>query len=98
MTPEKTVLNITEDHIYTEGDVNLLNTIHKHIKTNKLEEVTAGILNRNRTESTIHFYINKQAAYHNKFHIIDENMSPLDDIEITVETENPDDIIKWIIS
>lgn len=98
MIPEKTILNINENNIYTEGDINLLNTIHKHIKTNKLEEVTTNILNKNKTNNTIQFYINKQAAYHNKFHIIDENMSALDDIEITIETENPDDIINWIIS
>ena len=99
MTPEKTILNINDNNIYyTEGDINLLNTIHKYIKTNKVEEVTTNILNKNKTNNTIHFYINKQAAYHNKFHIIDENMSALDDIEIIIETENPDDIIKWIIS
>ena len=29
---------------------------------------------------------------------IDENMSPLDDIEVLIETSNPDSIIKWITS
>ena len=56
------------------------------------------MLNKNKTEGRLLFYVNKQAAFHNKFHIIDENMSPLDDIEVLIETSNPDSIIKWITS
>ena len=69
-----------------------MDNIHKLVKTNKLEEVTVNILNKNKTEGRLLFYVN------NKFHIIDENMSPLDDIEVLIETSNPDSIIKWITS
>lgn len=96
--PEKITINITDKEILIESDVTLLDNIHKLVKTNKLEEVTVNILNKNKTEGRLLFYVNKQAAFHNKFHIIDENMSPLDDIEVLIETSNPDSIIKWITS
>lgn len=96
--PEKITINTTDKEILIESDVTLLDNIHKLVKTNKLEEVTVNILNKNKTESRLLFYVNKQAAFHNKFHIIDENMSPLDDIEVLIETSNPDSIIKWITS
>lgn len=96
--PEKITINTTDKEILIESDVTLLDNIHKLVKTNKLEEVTVNILNKNKTEGRLLFYVNKQAAFHNKFHIIDENMSPLDDIEVLIETSNPDSIIKWIRS
>lgn len=96
--PEKITINTTDKEILIESDVTLLDNIHKLVKTNKLEEVTVNILNKNKTEGKLLFYVNKQAAFHNKFHIIDENMSPLDDIEVLIETSNPDSIIKWITS
>jgi predicted RNA binding protein with dsRBD fold (UPF0201 family) len=30
--------------------------------------------------------------------MIDENMSPLGDIEITIKTDNPEEVIEWITS
>lgn len=96
--PEKITINTTDKEILIESDVTLLDNIHKLVKTNKLEEVTVNILNKNKTEGRLLFYVNKQAAFHNKFHIIDENMSPLGDIEVLIETSNPDSIIKWITS
>ena len=96
--PRKITINTTDKEILIESDVTLLDNIHKLVKTNKLEEVTVNILNKNKTEGRLLFYVNKQAAFHNKFHIIDENMSPLDDIEVLIETSNPDSIIKWITS
>ena len=96
--PEKITINTTDKEILIESDVTLLDNIHKLVKTNKLEEVTVNILNKNKTEGRLLFYVNKQAAFHNKFHIIDENMSPLDDIDVLIETSNPDSIIKWITS
>ena len=96
--PEKITINTTDKEILIESDVTLLDNIHKLVKTNKLEEVTVNILNKNKTEGRLLFYVNKQSAFHNKFHIIDENMSPLDDIEVLIETSNPDSIIKWITS
>lgn len=96
--PEKITINTTDKEILIESDVTLLDNIHKLVKTNKLEEVTVNILNKNKTEGRLLFYVNKQAAFHNKFHIIDENLSPLDDIEVLIETSNPDSIIKWITS
>lgn len=96
--PKKITINTTDKEILIESDVTLLDNIHKLVKTNKLEEVTVNILNKNKTEGRLLFYVNKQAAFHNKFHIIDENMSPLDDIEVLIETSNPDSIIKWITS
>lgn len=61
-----------------------------------MEEFAFNILKKNKTENTLKFYINKQAAFNNDFHMIDENMSQLGDIEVFITCNNPDEIIEWI--
>lgn len=97
-TDEITINKTDDDKIYTQGDINLLKTVQKHIKTNNLEELTQQILNKNRKEDTLEFYINKQSAYHDNIHLIDESMAPLGDIHVIIKTSNPDDVINWIIN
>ena len=55
------------------------------------------IFNKNREDTQLKFYVNKQAAYHNKFHIIDEDMSSLHDIEVSITSQNLDEVIDWIL-
>jgi len=99
ITTEKTIINRTEDnYLYTIGDIELLRTISKLIKSNEISEVANTILNKNKQDNGITFFINKQAAYHNKFHMIDENMSTLDDIEVIIDTQQPDAVIDWILN
>ncbi|MBQ6219174.1 MAG: hypothetical protein IJJ47_05530 [Methanosphaera sp.] len=62
-----------------------------------MEELAYNILNKNKSENTLTFFVNKQAAFNNTFHMIDENMSQLGDIEVIISCNNPDEIIEWII-
>ncbi len=99
MMGEKLTIQKTEDnHLIVEDDLSILSKINHMIIKNELEELAAGILKRNMNESSIRFFINKQAAYNNTFHMIDENMSSLGDIEVLIESENPEEVIWWITS
>ncbi|WP_241776219.1 RNA-binding domain-containing protein [Methanosphaera sp. WGK6] len=89
---------INDEYLSISGDIYLLNTISSLIKSNEITEVASNILNKNKTENSLKFYVNKQAAYHNKFHMSDEDISTLGDIEVTIKTMNPDDVIHWIIN
>lgn len=97
ITTPKITINKNEDNILTvHGDLTLLSNIKKRIKKNEMEEFAFNILKKNKTENTLKFYINKQAAFNNDFHMIDENMSQLGDIEVFITCNNPDEIIEWI--
>lgn len=88
------VLNQTEDsYLECKGDETLLQHIYELIKITEVEEIAKTILNTNKTNNGTKFYINKQAAYNNKFHMLDEDMSPLGDIEVKIRTYDPDYII-----
>jgi len=97
-TKNSTIKEQNENYLYIEGNLELLNTIKKKIKQEELEDITKQILYKNKKENSLTFYINKQSALNNKFHIIDENMSVLEDIEVNIKTDNPKEIINWIIT
>lgn len=98
MVTEKPTIKVTEDnYLLVEGDLSLLSRIKKRIKNNEQEELIKNILEKNRTDSLLKFYINKQSALNNTLHLIDESMSTLGDIEVEIITEKPSEVISWFI-
>ncbi|WP_245837672.1 hypothetical protein [Methanosphaera cuniculi] len=98
MIPESIILRQTEDdYLIAEGDIELLETIRDIIKITNSQKLAKNIMNTTKTDETVSFYINKQAAYNHKFNILDESLSALGDIEVIAKTHNnPDDIIEWL--
>ncbi|MBE6485774.1 MAG: hypothetical protein E7Z85_02895 [Methanosphaera stadtmanae] len=93
-----TIKKSENDYLIVEDDLSSLYLINKLIIKNEFDELSKNILEKNKTDTEIKFFVNKQAAYNKNFHIIDENMSPLGDIEITIETDNSEEVIEWITS
>lgn len=87
-----------DDYLMVEGNLSILSVIKRLIIKNEFEELARAIFEKNRTDSCISFFVNKQAAYNNMFHMIDENMSPLGDIEIIITGSNLEEAIGWITS
>ena len=98
MGEKLTIQKTRDNYILVEDDLNILSRINHLIVKNELEELAINILKRNMTESSVKFFINKQAAFNNTFHMIDENMSPLGDIEVMIESDAPEEVIEWITS
>ena len=80
------------------GDINLLNTVKNRINREGLNDVAENILNKNKEDNSTFFYINKQSAYNNKFHITDVDLSPLGDIKVELYDEDIDELIEYIIN
>lgn len=93
-----TIRKSDDDYLIVEDDLSSLSIIRKLIIKNEMEELARNIFEKNKKENGITFFINKQAAYNNMFHMIDENMSPLGDIEITIESNDSEEVIEWITS
>ena len=99
MMGEKITIRKTEDnYLICEDNLSVLSKINHWIIQNEMEELALNIFEKNKTENSLTFYINKQAALNNSFHMIDENMSPLGDIEVKIITDNPDEVIEWIVN
>lgn len=90
-----TITKTNDDHLLIEGDLSLLAGIKKRIIKNEQEELITSILEKNRNENSSKFFINKQCAFYNNLHLIDENMSVLGDIEVNILSDNLDEVIQW---
>ena len=95
---EKSTIRKNGDCLELDGDLSLLSKVNHIIIKNEQEELAYNILERNLKENSMKFFINKQAAYNNNFHMIDEDMSPLSDIEVEIVSDNPEEVIRWITS
>lgn len=92
-------ITITDnDDIIINSDITVIDTLSKKIKKEEIEQVAYNILTKNRKDDTTKLYINKQAAYNNTFHIIDENISPLTDIEVTIKSDDIDAVIDYMLN
>jgi len=49
-----------------------------------------------KERSTIVFYLHKQAAYAGVLSLAEPGESPLGEIIVTIETENPSEVIRWL--
>ncbi len=49
-----------------------------------------------RDRGVITIYLHKQAAYAGVLSLVDPGESPLGDIIVTIETQDPDNVIKWL--
>ena len=95
----KPTIRVTEDnYILVEGDLSLLSSIRNRIVKNEQEELLCNILEKNREDSLLTFFINKQSALNNNLHLIDESMSSLGDIEVEIYTDNTDYVFDWFTS
>ncbi|RAP50342.1 MAG: hypothetical protein BZ136_01605 [Methanosphaera sp. rholeuAM74] len=91
-------ITITDnDDVIINSDITVIDTLSKKIKKEEIEQVAYNILTKNRKDDTTKLYINKQAAYNNTFHIIDENISPLTDIEVTIKSDDIDAVIDYML-
>lgn len=99
MMGEKIIIRKTENnYLIVEDVLDVLSKVSHMIVKNEMEELALNILEKNRTNSSLTFYINKQAALNNNFHMNYEDLSPLGDIEVKIKTDTPDEVIKWIVS
>ena len=84
------------DYLIVEDDYSLLENIKNKINKNEYNTLCYNILESNRDDSTTRFYINKQCALNDSFHISDVDLSQLGDIEVELNSDNLDEVIKWI--
>lgn len=88
----------TRKTLEINGDINLVNTIKNRINREGFNEVAENILNKNKGDDFTFFYINKQSAYNNKFHISDVDLSSLGDVKVELYNDDIDELIEYIIN
>ncbi|MDO5826133.1 MAG: RNA-binding domain-containing protein [Methanosphaera sp.] len=88
----------TKKTLEINGDIELVNILKNRINKEGYNEVIEAILNKNRMDNSTFFYIHKQSAYNNRFHINDVDLSALGDIKVELYSEDIDELIDYIVN
>lgn len=91
-------LIISEDIITVTGDISSLFPFKESLEKRQIRDAARKILQKglNQQSPVIQFKINKQAAFAGRINLVDNELSPLGEIEIKIKTDNPEEFIGWL--
>ena len=91
-------LLITENQVTVTGSYSSLIFFKEFLEKQRIRDAARKILLKvlNQDSKKIEFKISKQAAFAGKINLVEDDLSPLGEIEVIIHTENPDELIDWL--
>ncbi|MDI9434400.1 MAG: RNA-binding domain-containing protein [Euryarchaeota archaeon] len=91
-------LLITENQVTVTGSYSSLIFFKEFLEKQRIRDTARKILLKvlNQDSNKIEFKISKQAAFAGKINLVEDDLSPLGEIEVIIHTENPDELIDWL--
>lgn len=89
-------LEIGEDYVVVTGDVESLLDLRESLKNRKIRDTAQRIFINGAEENKIKFSLSKQAAFISIPNFVDRQMSALGEIDVIIETDNLEGLIKWM--
>lgn len=91
-------LIIEDDKLSITGDLSCLFPFKESLEQRQIRDTARRMLEKglNEHSNCITFKINKQAAYAGVINLVDGELSPLGEIDVTLRTDNPEEIINWL--
>lgn len=91
-------LIITEDQVTVTGSSSTLCPVKEFLEKRQIRDTARKILIKGLKPdlNEINFKISKQAAFAGLINLVEEDLSPLGEIELTIKTKNPEEFIGWL--
>ncbi len=89
-------LEIGEDYIVVAGGKESLLKLKEALEERRIRNTARQILIRGAQDKVIFFKLNKQAAFVGTVNFTEENLSPLGEIQVKIETDDTEGFIDWI--
>lgn len=89
-------LEIGDGYVMVTGGIDSIQDLRGSLKTRKIRDTAQKIFLKGQEDKIIKFSLNKQAALVSTPNFVDGKMSALGDIEVTIETDDTEDFIKWM--
>ncbi|BDZ68441.1 RNA-binding domain-containing protein [Methanobacterium ferruginis] len=91
-------LVISEDQVTVTGDISCLYPFKEFLEKTQIRDTARRMLLKGLDSATkrINLKLSKQAAYAGKINLVDDDLSPLGEIELVIETEDPEEFIGWL--
>ncbi|UTB32822.1 MAG: hypothetical protein NKF70_00630 [Methanobacterium sp. ERen5] len=89
-------LEIGDGYVEVTGDENCVLKLKEELKNREIRDTANRILFKGIENNKISFSLGKQAALVSVPNFVDSQMSALGELDVEVETENPEVFIAWI--
>jgi uncharacterized protein len=89
-------LEIGKDCVIISGGSSTLAYLKEFLEKEKIRDTARKIFLKGATYNKIRFKLSKQAAYAGRINLVEENLSPLGEIEVQIKTEDPEKTIEWL--
>jgi len=89
-------IEIGEDHVSISGDKDSITDFKEELRDMKIRGAARKVMMKGITHDKIRFNLSKQAALVGIPNFIDQNLSPLGEIEVEIKIDDPVKFIDWI--
>ena len=89
-------LRLGEGYVVVSGEVSCLQPFKEHLEKGRIRDTARKILGQGRSPGEITFKLSKQAAYVGKVNLVEDELSSLGELEVTIKADNTDEFIYWL--
>lgn len=89
-------LELGEGYVEISGEISCLQPLKEHLEKGRIRDTARKILLKGRSQGEITFKLSKQAAYAGKVNLVENELSSLGEIEVTIKSDNTDEVIDWL--
>lgn len=89
-------IEIGEDYVIVSGEKESITNLHKELRERKIRNVARKMMLKGIHANKIHFKLSKQAAFVGVPNFVEDDLSPLGEIDVEIETDDAQRFIDWI--
>jgi predicted RNA binding protein with dsRBD fold (UPF0201 family) len=89
-------LELGEGYVEISGEFSCLLPLKEYLEKGRIRDTARKILLKGISPGEVTFKLSKQAAYVGKVNLVQNELSPLGEIDVTIWAENTDEVIDWL--
>ncbi|MEL7669015.1 RNA-binding domain-containing protein [Methanobacterium sp.] len=89
-------MEIGENYILVSGEEESITNLRKELRERKIRSVARKMMLKGISANKIHFKLSKQAAFVGVPNFVEDDLSPLGEIDVEIETDDVQRFIDWI--
>jgi uncharacterized protein len=89
-------IELGEGYVEISGEISCLLPLKEYLEKGRIRDTARKIMLKGKSSGEITFNLSKQAAYVGKINLVENELSSLGEIEVTITAENTDAVIDWL--
>jgi uncharacterized protein len=89
-------IELGEGYVEISGEISCLQPLKEYLEKGRIRDTARKIMLKGKSSGEITFNLNKQAAYVGKINLVDNELSSLGEIEVTITANNTDEVVDWL--